>query len=135
MALLEVGAASALVGGLLGGLATLAKVRYEGGNKRLEIDAQRDEQEAQQAERVVTILRELLAEERSRADRLQQQSERLSDELAANKQMLYETQAEVRLLRRDMAEQAVQLNRLQELLEEHKIPYLRAVRDKKKEKP
>ncbi len=128
MAMLEVAAISSVAGAVLGGLAALAKARYEGGNKRAEIEAARDEQESQQAERVISILKELLAEERARVDKFQQQSESLSDELSANKAALLETQAEVRMLRKELAEQMIHMKQLYELLEEHKIPYLRAVK-------
>lgn len=105
----ELGAVLMAASAVLGSIATLAGVSYKGKNesRKIDVEVQRvssaaDEQESQQAERVVVILRELLQEERTRADKFQANSEKLAEQLSQTKQALFETQAEVKLLRREL---------------------------------
>lgn len=99
---IEMGALAGAMATLIGAVGTVRHQSLKHAQAMAKIAQEQDEQDAGQAERVVSILRELLAEERARADKFQQNSERLADELASTKLALSECQSEVKMLRKDL---------------------------------
>jgi uncharacterized coiled-coil protein SlyX len=127
---LQIGTISAAIGAAFGGFATLLKTKYAGSGSLKKLEAERDAQEYTQAEKVVDILRDLLAEERIRADKYQTNAERLADELSKTKQELAQCRAEVTILRKELRNMGVKIENSMEGI----VDAIEAKRSTKREK-